>query len=96
MSKDEIIELRAEIKDLMTAITNVNDRIQAWTQADYEWKKQEVTKRQEFENKVKPMLDFYEDFTRTKKVILWIMGGASAILGFYLLIFEVIKTLWTK
>lgn len=96
MSQDEIKFLRGEIKDLMKAITDVNDNLQKWTIEDYNWKKQEIAKRMEFEEKVKPMLVFYEDWTRTKRVVLWLVGGLSAVFAFYLLVFEVLKTIWTK
>lgn len=96
MSNNDVQQLRKDVKELMEAVVGVNDRLQIWTQADYEWKKQEVEKRQSLETKIQPVVNFFEDWTRAKKVLLWIVGGVSAVLGFYLLAFEVLKTFIQK
>lgn len=96
MSNNEVQQLRKEIGELKDAIHGVNDRIQTWTDDDYRWKKQEVEKRQNLEETIKPVVQFFEDWTRAKRVLLWIVGGISATIAFYLLMFEFIKTFMSK
>jgi len=96
MSNNDVQQLRQEVRELMSAVTAVNERLQVWTQADYDWKKQEVEKRQSLEDKIQPVVIFFEDWTRAKKVLLWVVGGITATLGFYLLAYEVIKTFLQK
>lgn len=96
MSNNDVQQLRKDVKELMEAVTAVNERLQLWTQTDYEWKKQEVEKRQALETKIQPVVNFFEDWTRAKRVLLWVVGGVSAVLGFYLLAFEVFKTFIQK
>lgn len=96
MSNNEIQNLRKDLAELKEAIHAVNDRIQLWTVEDYNWKKEEITKRKMMEESIKPVITFFEDWTRAKRVLLWIVGGVSAVLGFYLLAFEVLKTFIQK
>lgn len=96
MSNNEIQNLRNDLVELKEAIHAVNDRIQLWTIEDYNWKKEEVKKREALEKSIQKWVTFFDDWARAKKVIFWIMGGLSAILAFYLLAFEVVKTLLNK
>lgn len=96
MSNNEVQQLRKDLAELKEAIHAVNDRIQIWTVEDYNWKKEEILKRKALEDSIQPIVSFFEDWTRAKRVLLWIVGGVSAVLGFYLLAFEVVKTILHK
>lgn len=96
MSRDEVKELKQSVKELTEAVNAVNERIQLWTDADYNWKKEEREKRNQLEVATKPLIEFFDDWSRTKKVILWVVGGLSAAIGFYLLVYEALKTIITK
>lgn len=103
MSNNEVQQLRKEIGELKDAIHVVNDRIetvnnrmQVWTDDDYRWKKQEVEKRQAVEKSIEKWVTFFDEWATAKKVFLWIVGGISATIAFYLLMFEFIKTFMSK
>ena len=58
--------------------------------ADFtEWQQKEEEKRLQIEQQIKPVLELVSDLHGTKKIIMYLIGGAASIGGTYLLIREI-------
>lgn len=88
-----------------TIKATVNGKIDRLSQSVNAWQKEEAEKRVEIDKKLddyiektnlymestKPMVEFFEDVTSTKKVLFYLLGGLGTIGGFWLLIREIFK-----
>lgn len=96
--EESILRNEASTKELMKAVCDVNDALQKWTIEDFNWKREEVKKRLEFEEKLVPVLEWLESLAGAKrvgalamKIIASIIGAGASVGGAYLLFKEVFK-----
>lgn len=88
MTTDDVRQIKEQLRDLSTKIEAVNHRIQIWSDSDYKWKKDEMQKRESLEMKIQPIVTFFDDWARTKKMIMWLIGGISAAIALFLLLHQ--------
>lgn len=79
-----------------TIKTTVNGKIDKLSANVVAWQKEEAEKREAIEKKLdnymattKPMIDFFEDMTSSKRVLFWLLGGVATVGGSWLLIREI-------
>jgi adenylate kinase family enzyme len=79
-----------------TIKATVNGKIDRLNQSVLLWQKEEAEKRNIIEQRLneymettKPMIEFFEDITSSKRVLFWILGGFATIGAFYLMIREI-------
>lgn len=81
---DEAIEKIVDKK-----IQELRDEIQNWRDDDLAWREEETGKRLELEKRMEPLIELFTDASRTKKMVVYLLGGLASIGGFYLLIREI-------
>lgn len=79
-----------------TIRVTVNGKIDKLTHSVMDWQKEEGEKRVAIEKKLdeyiqttKPMVEFFEDVTSSKKVLFWMLGFFGTIGGGWLLLREI-------
>lgn len=96
--EESIIRNENSTKELMQAISDVNDNLQRWTVDDYNWKREEIKKRLEFEAKLEPVLEWLRSLAGAKKLgalavktVASLIGAGATVGGAYLLFKEIFK-----
>jgi len=83
----------------------VNGKIDKLTHDFHEWKEKEAEKRQAINDKLddyiektnlyrestQPMVEFFQDTSGFRKVIVWLFGGFVAVGGAYLMVKEILR-----
>lgn len=91
--KDEVGQ---KVEDTVKVV--VNGKIDRLSATVKDWIEGETGKRLAIEKKLddymdttQPMIDFFEDMTSSKRILLWLLGGLASIGGFYLMVREIFK-----